>query len=42
MAEWETKLIRSLPDELKGRLPSIEEVESELEKDSLREEGLCG
>lgn len=30
VAEWETQLTRSLPDELKGSLPSIEEIESEL------------
>jgi predicted nuclease of restriction endonuclease-like (RecB) superfamily len=30
VAEWETRLTRSLPDELKGSLPSIEEIEAEL------------
>jgi predicted nuclease of restriction endonuclease-like (RecB) superfamily len=30
VAEWETKLIESLPDELKGSLPSVEEIEAEL------------
>jgi predicted nuclease of restriction endonuclease-like (RecB) superfamily len=30
VAEWETQLTRSLPDELKGSLPSIEEIEAEL------------
>lgn len=30
VAEWETQLTRSLPDELKGSLPSIEEIEEEL------------
>ncbi len=27
---WETKLVESMPSELKGRLPSIEELEAEL------------
>jgi predicted nuclease of restriction endonuclease-like (RecB) superfamily len=30
VAEWETKLTQSLPDSLKGSLPSIEEIEAEL------------
>ena len=30
VAEWETKLTESLPDELKGSLPSVEEIEAEL------------
>jgi predicted nuclease of restriction endonuclease-like (RecB) superfamily len=30
VAEWETRLTRSLPEELKGSLPSIEEIEAEL------------
>jgi predicted nuclease of restriction endonuclease-like (RecB) superfamily len=30
VAEWETQLTRSLPDDLKGSLPSIEEIEKEL------------
>lgn len=29
VAEWETRLTRSLPDELKGSLPTIEELEAE-------------
>lgn len=29
VAEWETQLTRSLPDGLKGSLPSIEEIEAE-------------
>ena len=29
----EYELTRSLPDNLKGSLPSIEEIEAELEKD---------
>jgi len=30
VAEWETQLTESLPDELKGSLPTIEEIENEL------------
>jgi predicted nuclease of restriction endonuclease-like (RecB) superfamily len=30
VAEWQTKLVQSLPDPLKGSLPSIEEIEAEL------------
>ncbi len=30
VAEWETQLTESLPDELKGSLPTIEEIEAEL------------
>ena len=29
-AEWETRLTQSLPENLKGNLPSIEEIEAEL------------
>jgi predicted nuclease of restriction endonuclease-like (RecB) superfamily len=34
VAEYETKIIESLPDDLKGSLPSIEEIEHELEGDT--------
>lgn len=30
VADWETRLVESLPDELKGSLPTIEEIEQEL------------
>jgi len=30
VAEWETKIVKSLPRELKGTLPTIEEIEKEL------------
>ena len=30
VAEWETQLTENLPDELKGSLPTIEEIEAEL------------
>ena len=32
VAEYETKLVESLPKDLKGSLPTIQEIESELEK----------
>jgi predicted nuclease of restriction endonuclease-like (RecB) superfamily len=33
VAEYETKLVESLPENLKGSLPTIEELENELEQD---------
>ena len=30
VAEWQTKLVESLPEEFKGRLPTIEELETGL------------
>jgi hypothetical protein len=30
VAEWETRLVGSLPDELRGNLPTVEELEAEL------------
>lgn len=33
VAEWETQLTRALPQELKGSLPSIEEIEAELSRE---------
>lgn len=30
VAEWQTRLVESLPDELKGSLPTVEELEAEL------------
>jgi hypothetical protein len=32
VAEWETQLTRSLPQELQSSLPTIEELEAELDK----------
>jgi len=32
VAQWETQLTETLPDNLKGSLPSIEDIEAELEK----------
>ena len=34
VAQWETRLTKGLPDDLKGSLPSIEEIEKELEGDN--------
>ena len=31
VAEWETRITKSLPKELKGSLPTVEEIEAELE-----------
>lgn len=33
VAEWKTKITRALPKKLKGSLPTIEEIEAELEKE---------
>jgi predicted nuclease of restriction endonuclease-like (RecB) superfamily len=33
VAEWETKLVESLPENLKGSLPTVEELEAELAPD---------
>ena len=30
VAEWETRIVASLPDELRGSLPTVEELEREL------------
>jgi predicted nuclease of restriction endonuclease-like (RecB) superfamily len=32
VAEWQTRLVQSLPEPLKGSLPSIEEIEAELSR----------
>lgn len=34
VAQWETKLVESLPKELEGSLPTVEEIEAELGGDS--------
>ena len=36
IAEWQTKLVHSLPDPLKGNLPSIEEIEAEFGREESR------
>ncbi|MBI4322553.1 MAG: DUF1016 domain-containing protein [Chloroflexi bacterium] len=33
VAEWETQVTKSLPEELKGNLPTVEEIEAELARD---------
>ena len=33
VAEWETQITQSLPENLRGSLPTIEEVEAELSTD---------
>jgi predicted nuclease of restriction endonuclease-like (RecB) superfamily len=38
VAEWQTQLTESLPEELRGSLPSIEEIEAELSRDLESEE----
>jgi len=30
VSEWETKIVKALPDNLKGSLPTGEEIEAEL------------
>jgi hypothetical protein len=32
VANWETQLVESLPEELAGSLPTVEEMEAELER----------
>lgn len=34
VAEWQARLVQSLPEPLKGNLPSIEEIEAEFEEES--------
>ncbi len=36
VAQWQTKITRSLPKELKSSLPTIEEIEKELGKPRIR------
>ena len=38
VADWETQLVESLPEELAGNLPSIEELERELSFAALADE----
>ena len=33
VAEWETKIVKTLPKEFKGSLPTVEEIEAELIKE---------
>lgn len=39
VAEWETQLTQSLPDNLRGSLPTIEEIEAELSADFIKADG---
>ena len=32
VADWETRIVESLPEELRGSLPTIEEIEAEMAK----------
>jgi hypothetical protein len=32
VAQWETKLVESLPEDLRGSLPTVEEIEAELRR----------
>lgn len=34
VAEWETRIVEQLPKELRGSLPTVEEIEAELTRDS--------
>ena len=34
-AEWETLLVESLPEELKGSLPTVEEIEALMKESSV-------
>lgn len=37
VAEWETQIVHQLPSELKGSLPTVEEIEAELDSKERRE-----
>jgi hypothetical protein len=37
VAEWETRLVEELPEELKGSLPTVEDIEAELEGEKREE-----
>lgn len=39
VAAWETRLVEKLPDDLKGSLPTVEEIEAELGDIDAGEEG---
>ncbi|ELS00222.1 YhcG family protein [Gloeocapsa sp. PCC 73106] len=42
IAEWQTQLVKSLPDNLKDSLPTIEELEEEFKEINLEEKGYGG
>jgi hypothetical protein len=37
VAEWETEIVKTIPDEFKGSLPTVEEIEAELAQEGGRE-----
>ena len=37
VAEWETRIVKTLPDEFKGSLPTVEEIEAELTRKGRQE-----
>ncbi|WP_318258810.1 DUF1016 domain-containing protein [Geobacter anodireducens] len=40
VAEWETRIVAALPEELKGSLPTVEEIEAELGQETFEEPGV--
>ena len=38
VADWETRFVHSLPDDLQGSLPTVEEIETELAQHGNRED----
>jgi hypothetical protein len=38
VAQWETKLVKTLPKQLKGVLPTVKEIEVELKTKELEKE----
>lgn len=40
VAEWETRIVAALPEELKGSLPTVEEIEAELGQEPFEEPGV--
>ncbi|MCK5806601.1 MAG: DUF1016 family protein, partial [Lentisphaeria bacterium] len=42
VAEWETSIVEKLPDDLKGSLPTVEEIEAELSDIGVDEEDAPG
>ena len=42
VAEWDRKLSKSIPNELKPNLPTIEEIEAELGDVTVRKSGFPG
>ncbi len=42
VAGWETQIVEKLPENLKGSLPTVEEIEAELSGDSRPTSRTCG